>query len=369
MNNKKINILHLQNYLNISCGISRTIYSIINNTTQTINHLIFCFGGDDVKKFKKINECIVILKKGNLNLFFWNLIKLIYFVKKNNIQIIHSHHRYFDLLAFIASKIIKVKTITSVQSIVTGKKLFSYKSDNLITCSKNVKNHLINYFDIDKKRIKVIYNFIDKKNYQVTKSKDVIIDELELQKDLFIIGYFGRINYHEKGINLLLQAFRLLSKSYNNLYLLLIGNGEDEEKVKKYINENEFKAKVVSSKNEIQNYYQILDLFVLPSRLEPFGIVILEAGYFNIPVIASNVNGIPEIIEDEKDGLLFVPENVQHLVNQMRRLIDKKDFAERMSNNLKNKINSQFTSEIVIPEYLDFYKKILDVYNVIKKVS
>ena len=71
------------------------------------------------------------------------LIYLIKFIRKNSIQIVHSHHRYFDFIIYVVTKFVKIKTITSVQSKVYGYKALSYKADKLIACSNCIKKHLI----------------------------------------------------------------------------------------------------------------------------------------------------------------------------------------------------------------------------------
>ena len=143
--------------------------------------------------------------------------ELINIVKEQKIDIIHSHHRYFDLIAFIITKFVPVKTITSVQSKVYGRKIFSYKADYLVACSNSIKDHLINYFRINPDRITVIHNFIDPTDAVIKTEKSVLRRELGLVDQSVIIGFIGRFSLSEKGVDVLLQSLRRLSFDNNQI--------------------------------------------------------------------------------------------------------------------------------------------------------
>jgi glycosyltransferase involved in cell wall biosynthesis len=362
VNEKKINILHLQNQLNISCGVSKTIFLIAKNTSSQFNHYVACIGGDGFSRFESINIKPIILKdyRNSLPGFVRHIIKIYSFCKQNEINIIHSHHRYFDLIAFLISQVLKIKTITSVQSKVYGKKYFSYKSDILIACSNLVKAHLINDFKIKERRIKVIYNSVDPKEVLLNKTKPELLNSLGIPADKFIIGYFGRLDFKDKGIDILLEAFLNLSKVDKDLFLLIIGNGTDEINVRSFITQNKLNTKVLNSNNDIFNYYQLLDVFVLPSRVDPFPLVMLEAGLMKKPFIGSTVDGIAELIEHDKDGLLIESENVEELTKCILRLINDSELADTLAENLNKKVIDNFLTSNMVSKYEHEYKKLLD---------
>lgn len=357
-----MNILHLQNHLNISCGVSKTIYLIAKNTSSQFSHYIACLDGDGLSRFELLNIKPLILKdyKNSPFGFLKHFIKLYSFCKQNQINIIHSHHRYFDLLAFLLSRIVKVKTIISVQSKVFNKKFFSYKSDILIACSNSIKAHLINNFKIDERRIKVIYNNVDPKEVVLTKTKTELLNSLDIPLDKFIVGYFGRLDFKEKGIDILLEAFLNLSKINKDIFLLLIGNGVDETKIRSFIAQNKLNAKEMNSQKDIFNYFQLLDVFVLPSRVDPFPLVMLEVGLMKKPFIGSDVDGIAELIEHDKDGLLFEAGNSSDLENQILRIINNKKLANSLAEKLNMKVLNNYTVQSIIPQYEKLYLSMHD---------
>jgi len=361
MNENKLNILHLQNYLDITCGVSKTIYLIVKNTSSQFQHFVACLGGDGLSRFNSINTKPAILKdhKKSLLGFIIHYLKLYSFCKKNKINIIHSHHRYFDLLAFILSPFLKVKTVTSVQSKVFGRKLSSYKSDILIACSKTIKNHLLNHYRINEDRIKIIYNMVDTNEKNIIIPKDELLNQLKISTNCFIIGFIGRLCIKEKGIDILLEAIKNLSKDYPNIYLLMIGDGEDKVFVNDFFQKKNIHGNIIPPQIQIFDYYNLLDVLILPSRIEPFGIVVLEAGLMKKTFIGSRVDGIAELIEDNVNGLLFNSGDVEDLTIKIEELYNDREKGERLAENLYKKIMSKYTADQIIPKYYQIYNQLI----------
>jgi glycosyltransferase involved in cell wall biosynthesis len=357
-----IRILHLQTELNLACGITRTISQTIKNSSEEFEHHLIALGGDGLSRFEAFNFNPKVL---NLDRFsFIGALKIYFFVlkycKKYSIQIVHSHHRSFDTIAWLLKPFIKVKTIISVQSKVYGKKVLSYKADRLIACSNSIKNHLRVNYNIDENKIKVIYNMVDLNQDITDEAIGPKKRELQIAENEFVIGFVGRINYQEKGIDILLQAFKDLTQNYNNIKLIIIGNGIDYSKVHKYIESNKLNAKLLSSVKNIFAHYNLMNVVIVPSKIEPFGIVIIEAGMMKKSVIASSVDGIPEIINDGDNGLLFKSGNVEELKDQIIRIYCDKKFGEKLADNLHRKVIESFTTDKIISQYEKLYRDILN---------
>ena len=266
--------------MNIACGISKTIFLLLKNLDNVFEQEVICLGGDGLSRFYSIDKIPLVLNynrytiRGTLSIIFF----LIKYCKKNKIEIIHSHHRYFDLITSLIKYFTKTKTIMSVHSKVYGKKIISYKSDILIACSNSIKTHLINYFKVDSNRIRFISNFFDPTDIILDGDLEKMKLQLNLPSRAFLIGFFGRIDYQEKGLDILLKAFRDLSKANNNLHLIIVGNGPEKDSALNFITLHNLNAHVIEAQTRIFKYYAISNLVVLPSRVEPFGLVTLECG-------------------------------------------------------------------------------------------
>ena len=106
-------------------------------------------------------------------------------------------------------------------------------------------------------------------------------------------------------------------------------------------------------------YYSAADIVVLPSRIDPFPFVMLEAGLMRKPFIGSRTGGIAEFIEDGKDGLLTIPEDVIDLKNKIGYLINTPQKAKTLAENLYQKVKSQTSREKYISRLCKIYDELL----------
>jgi glycosyltransferase involved in cell wall biosynthesis len=360
-----MNILHLQPKLNLTCGISKTIYLICKNSNDSCNHYVYTMGGDAINKFNNAGINLIVSDQVNKGLFqsvpiFFDILKI---VRREKIEIIHSHHRYFDLVAFLISKVCSVETVTSVQSRVYGRKLLSYKVKNFIACGNSIKQHLIDYFGIKSELIKVIYNFVDPSEVRKNLEGFTLRKELEIDEEEIVIGFVGRFNKLEKGIDVLLETFKKLKSENRKLILLLIGGGEDKELIVNFINKEKIKAKVLIPMENIYDVYNVIDIVVLPSKVDPFPLVMLECGLMKKAFIGSNVDGIKEFIENGKNGILVESGNIDSLTSGLKTLIEDPHLRQTLGQELYTKVMNNFTSEKIIPLYEQTYLEVLSKHN------
>jgi len=100
-------------------------------------------------------------------------------------------------------------------------------------------------------------------------------------------------------------------------------------------------------------------ILVVPSRMESIPQVIKEAFFLKIPVIATDVGGIPELIINNKTGILVTPENSQSLQNEITNLLKNPSLQEQISNNAFDFIMENYTWEALLPKYLNFYENLI----------
>jgi len=355
-----MNILHLHTELNIVCGITTSIFLITKNLPQEHRQSVITSGGDNIKKFidAGIDVSIVNYGKKSLNAFIRTAFYVLSYCRKNNVDVIHSHHRYFDLIAYIVSKTVKIKTVTSVQSRVYGKKIFSYKAEKLIAVSESLKKHLKDYFGIDEKRIVLLNNFIENKMISPIEDRKALRTKLNIGENTFVIGFAGRFSYREKGVDLLLKAFGKFNEKYKNSRLLLVGGGEDEEKIKEHIFKNNVQATIIYSTQDFLDYIILMDLLVLPSRVDPFPLIMLEAGAMGIPFLGSAVDGIAELFRDGENGFLFEKDNVIELTDKMEYVMNNYGIAKQLAEKLKIQISEYYTVKYAMPKLDGIYKSL-----------
>ena len=357
MTDKKV-VLHLQIELNKTCGVTRSILRIIQNS-HSYEHHIISLGGDATDRFEGYNYKILNADRKSLMGTITILFQILYYVKQNKINIIHAHHRYFDIIALFIKKFTSVMTVTTVHSKVFKKKLFSYKSDKVIVVSNAIKKHLLENFNIDASNICLINNFVDNDEIKITQNKEEIFSELGLKQGTHLLGYFGRLDIKEKGVDILLDSLHKVVALIPSVFLILVGNGIDEVILKKISLNNKLPAKFIGEIDNIWNYLNACDIVILPSRVDPLPIVMLEAGFLGKPVIGANVDGIAETIKDHRTGLLFSSGNKNDLENKIIELLSDKELMEKIGHNFKEKIQNGFSSEKIIPRIEEFYNQLL----------
>lgn len=303
-----------------------------------------------------------------LPLFLFNLHSYI----SDDIKCINPHYPTLNIINFILYKNIGFYTGKIILSfhgtdIILIKKtggmekwlwFYIFKHvDNMVCCSQKLADELIGYINnpVITCKISVIHNGIDEKtmNSQFIESNSL---SKEINKTDFIlsIGTFTKI----KGQDVLIHAFAKLKAVKNPIKLILIGRNDDALLECRILAQRlNCVDRIIFIENlehkEVLNYLQKAKVFCLPSRYESFGIVLLEAGFYSCPVIASNVGGIPEIIEDGYDGFLVHPENIDELADKLDVLLNDRELAQQLGTRLRKKVIKRFTWEIACSKYLN----------------
>ena len=154
-----------------------------------------------------------------------------------------------------------------------------------------------------------------------------------LQKKEKQIVYIGRDSY-EKGID-------VLRKIENNIDANVV-----------YCTDMEWKDAMIKLKES--------NILVIPSRMESIPQVIKEAFFLKIPIIATNVGGIPELVTHEETGMLVPPDDPRKLQETISELLSNKELAEKIASNGFDFVMKNLTWEVLLPKYIKFYEKLLD---------
>jgi len=195
--------------------------------------------------------------------------------------------------------------------------------------------------------------------YQKIEAREKIMDFfprlLPYQSDpwLVCVAELHPIKRH----HILIEAISELVKDYPTLRLILIGDGELKSVIEKQIanadlTENIF---VLGNITEAARFLKAFDMFVLASKSESYGYVLHEAGLAELPVVATNVGGIPDIIINNQSGLLVPPDDISAIYEAIKKLIDNPDLAKSLANNLLEKMSAR-TIEKMIRVTEDLYR-------------
>jgi glycosyltransferase involved in cell wall biosynthesis len=226
-----------------------------------------------------------------------------------------------------------------------------HQADHLV----GVSNYVLGELRTDglaESRLSVIYNGIDETRFAPNKDGD-FRTFVDVPEHAILLGAVGSL-IHRKGFDLLIQALALLSSNY---YLCLIGDGEDAERLKKITGDLGVTGRVrfLGHCPDPSPLFHAADMLVMPSRQEAFGLVLLEAGICGLPAVASRVGGIPEVIIDQDTGLLVPPEDAHALANAITLLGSSASFRQRLGENARARIQSQFSLAQMVTQFEKLY--------------
>ena len=214
---------------------------------------------------------------------------------------------------------------------------------DLFIAPSNFLRHKMTEFGIDKKRIICIPNFADVKEYLPQYGSE----------NYFVC--FGRLS-EEKGLLTLIRAVREIKTSR----LLIIGEGELRNRLEEYVLEKDVANVEFSGymgEERLKSAVRNSMFAVVPSEwYENCPHTVLEAFALGKPVIGSDIGGIPELIEDGIDGLLFKPGNSEELSEKITYLIGRPGLRERMGRNARKKVEEKYNPEV-------YYQRLMGVYS------
>lgn len=181
---------------------------------------------------------------------------------------------------------------------------------------------------------------------------------LGLNPDHLIILFVGRLN-SDKGILDLIEAFKCLCNAYHNLFLVIVGFDE-ENLVNAIANElpaNKFKY--YGSVSNTYEFYQIADIFCMPSKREGFGTSLIEASSSGLPVVCSDIYGLRDSVIDNHTGFKHIVEDIDDLIIKLSILIEDPELRSIFARNGILYVNENFDHNYVSLQWKKFYSKLL----------
>jgi len=186
--------------------------------------------------------------------------------------------------------------------------------------------------------------------------------KLNIPEDAIVIGYVGRI-IPDKGIKCLVYAFEIVQKQLENSYLLLVGAFETVRQTfcQKTIG-------IINSNDNIKNtryvedpvpFYAAMDIVVLPSRREGFGLTLIEAAALGLPTIATKVTGCVDAVVDNVTGLLVEKDNNKQFAEAILKLARSAELRNKLGHEGGKRARKLFGSERLIEEHMALYEELL----------
>lgn len=379
---KKKKVLHVITKSNWG-GAQRHVYDLAVHTPKKEFDVAVTCGGNG-PLFKKLEEAGVrtfplINLKRDLSfvsdlLSFFELLEII---KNERPDILHLHSSKAGGLGALAGRIMRVPKIVYTahgwpfkedrkawqkRAIYIFSWLTSALSDRVIAVSKDDEKRAPAYFVRGKTRM--IYPGLGK-NRHAGKSearKEICrlagISQAEGELGI-VVGVLAEL-HKNKGLPYLLEAVRHINldrRSEKPVRLFILGEGEERENLLKLSEQPGLKDRVflLGQVENAPEWLKAFDIFVLPSVKEGLPYTVLEAGMAELPVVATAVGGVPEVVEDMSSGLVVRPKDAKDLEQALRFVINNPEKAKSFGEKLRQKIENDFSLEKMIKEIVNVY--------------
>jgi glycosyltransferase involved in cell wall biosynthesis len=361
------NVLHLTETWNTG-GAENVFISLVDNLDKTRYKSVVCLLRDGWLKTqldRRGVETLVLPQHQSFD-FPW-LYQLIKLLRRRSIDVMHTHEFAMNVYGSLLSRITGIPIVTTVH----GKNYyceklrrrlgyrFAARQSIMVAVSDDLKRFLTESVRIRSEYVRVVPNGIDLNRYAINDVDNTVRKELGINAGRPVIGTVGNL-FAVKGQIYLVKACQIVANTIPDFVLLVAGEGEElavlrEEARNLGIQEN---VKFLGFREDVPSLLQAIDVFVLPSLSEGLPLSVLEALALQKPVVASDVGGIPEVVEDGITGFLVPPKNPEALADKILLLLRNPQLAADFGKEGRKKVEEAFSLEHMIQEYQSLYEEL-----------
>jgi len=361
-------IVLLSTHLNTG-GIVSYMYTLAQGFIERGHAVhIVTGGGEREKDFKSLGANILNLNiqtKSELSSKIYSNIKILKeYCLNNSINVIHAQTRITQVMGQLLFKKFSYPYLSTCHGFFKPKwirSIFPCWGNRVIAISPAVVEHLKRDFHVIDNKIKLVQSGIDLNRFKPVDNrlKSELRGKLNID-DRMTIGIIARLS-DVKGQDILVKSMSKVVQANKDAQLLLIGEGKLEKSLKELVKSLNIQNNVffLSGHNRLEDYYRILDVFVMPSRQEGLGLSVMEAQASGLAVVASKVGGMVSLIEHNKTGIFVEPDNVKGLASALISLLDNESKRIELGRTAYEFALKNYSKEIMIDKTLDVYKEVI----------
>tara|TARA_R100000687_G_C6397781_1_gene140344 strand:- start:117 stop:821 length:705 start_codon:yes stop_codon:yes gene_type:complete len=231
----------------------------------------------------------------------------------------------------------------------------------MIAVSPAVENYLIDRVKLRKNKVKLIMNGVEIRKKPSKKDVDQLRVHFGLSEDDYIIGTVGRLFDIKKRVSDIIYAMPGILNQVSNAKLLIVGDGPDIVELKGLSERLGVSGNVIFAGYQANTapYYALMDVFVLASCSEAFGLVLAEAMLFSLPVIATRVGGVPYVVVDGVSGSLIDPCSVSQIENEVVNFSKDRERMKEMGDAGLLRAKEHFTESVYVTKVENLYSELL----------
>jgi glycosyltransferase involved in cell wall biosynthesis len=364
------NILHLTFDMRIG-GTEQVIKNLIDGAdTNEFENSIFCIESP-IGPFGKMlmDKGIHIHSEARKQGFDFQLVKSIRkYINYHKVDILHCHQYTPWVYGTIAAMFTKTKIVFTEHgrfypdSSTWKRKLvnpiLNLFTDSVVAISEATKQALVEFENIPRRSINVIYNGIEELNVDIEKVKQLKLS-LNLDEDKIILGTIARFD-SIKNHKMMLKAFAEVLKKNSNAILLIVGDGDERESIEALIRELNITDNIILTGYEPnpQHYLAMMDIYLLSSFSEGTSMTLLEAMSLSKPCVVTDAGGNAEIIKDKVNGLVTENDNMEQFSLGCTELLVNREQRRQCGVEGRKIFEGLFLSNKMVHDYRKCYLKI-----------
>lgn len=296
-------------------------------------------------------------------------------IRNNAIDLVHSQGARADFFARLAGRIANAPNIVcTIAMPVEGfevkplrKTIYRFMDrlsgryvKKFIAVSESLRKALTEERGIASERVVTIYNGIELDKYHPNLKETSLRDQWDIAPETPVVGAIGRMVW-QKGFEFFIKAIPKILEVTPDARFLLVGDGSLRPDLENLARELDVYDRVIFTgfRSDIQQLLSTLDVLVVPSLLEGFPMITLEAMAMATPVVATRIHGITEQIVDGKEGILIPPRNPEALATAVQRLITDKQLGTNLGTAARSRVESFFSIATMVRETKQVYSSLL----------
>jgi sugar transferase (PEP-CTERM/EpsH1 system associated) len=359
-------VLHLIQGLDVG-GLEFMVAALVNRLDRKeFLPSVCCF--DNLGKLQDSlhNDTRVTLltRKPGIDIFY--PFKLASLLNRDHIDILHLHNSTAFFYGVLAGKIAGTRRIIYTEhardippniKVRIMDKILSHMTDRIVVVAEFLKKNLVTKEWMDPSKISTIYNGIDGDEFTREFDHEQIIKELDIPLASKIIGIVARLDAI-KNHRCLIRAMKKVSAHFPDAVLLVIGDGPLRSELEELVSNEGLLdiIKFLGTRNDIPRLLSVIDIFVLCSLSEGLPLTILEAMAAGKSIIATNVGGIPEVIQNGTDGIIIPSDDSDALADAISELLRDNKKRHDMGVKARMKFEERFTIQAMVQSYEELYE-------------
>ena len=295
----------------------------------------------------------------------WDLVaavRLTRSVREFRADLIHAHDAHGLSLSILASRLTGRPLVLSrrVDFPLSTRFRFRYRNApaRILAVSREVAR-VLGAAGVPPERISVVYDGVDPDAVAGLPPADEILARYGLRADGVYVGNVASLTDH-KGQRYFIEAAPAVLERFPDAIFLIAGEGELRKALEELIRARGLKGKVLllGFVPDVHRLYRALRVFVMSSHLEGLGSAVLEAMSAKVPVVASASGGLPELVENERTGLLVRPKDPEALAGAIVRLLEDRVLSTRLAEEGERRVRASFTVEKMVERTLEAYHEV-----------